>query len=495
MGLWSNILYELGRYLVTLELSQCPKDSTDNDETRASVIKRRTLRKQLRRMTVSELENNYPEQAQLIMHLTNSVTSEIIQDVWTNPHDEIVTSIEALFHAITNQDEGLKTILHQTRGIWETLRMMSRCDAFLKASVADKAFLLVSNWGWISFEKFRIVLQLFFGLNDIQILAILWGQKDRGGELRIIQTENEPFDIVEPVYSSMHKEYATRCAYDDMIMSFKPYIPMDGDWGHTHFMYQTFLSCIQDGCKVISPEIVKWIECLAIFNSDTMEQEFMDVHPLFVRRLIALGQDFWPYIVQIMDSKRRHLDSSLENDVMQSIMFSGIPIALEDLFIVGRQHHAEELNVMKILWQHRDEIVICDEGESVRMMRVNEYKEGTHIDLSDRDKNESYTNYTSENEQMSKRLESVIGCYKKKYESYSFNNLAEKVLAFLQLWGDEIQLKLLQEVALKLNLTTSPKSVSRVLRSYPNCFYSCECIGKRGYWCCREVAIRKGFKI
>ena len=56
----------------------------------------------------------------------------------------------------------------------------------------------------------------------------------------------------------------------------------------------------------------------------------------------------------------------------------------------------------------------------------------------------------------------------------SFKNLAEMVHAFLILWGEEIQLKDLQNAALRLGLTKASKSISRVLKSYDDKFYSCE---------------------
>ena len=81
------------------------------------------------------------------------------------------------------------------------------------------------------------------------------------------------------------------------------------------------------------------------------------------------------------------------------------------------------------------------------------------------------------------------------YDSHLFHNLAEKVHTFLILHDAEIKLKDLMKVCLQLGLTASPKSVSRVLKAYNNKFFSCESIGKRGVWCCRETAIRLGYNV
>lgn len=466
-------------------------DEHENDEETPDDMndKLDNCRKQLQNITLSELRCCHPKRAEQMEKLREAVTPEIIEDVWCQPHNEIILHIDELYYALCPNDCNGNSTISETSGVWETLRMMSHCEAFVHASVADKAFLLISNWGGISFEKLRTILQIFLGLNDIQILAIFIGRENKGGLLRISQAESSPFEILEPIYYSGHKDYGTRSTHDDLLMLFYPYIPDDGSWNSRHHAYQALCSFLEHRCQGITQDIAVYATTIGLLNKDMEMQS--DAYQYMFNQVATYDREF---LHSLSETMKPATDSMLESILLQSIAFSGIPLSLDDLFMVGKRHGARESEVLSVLLEHFEEIVVCDEGESVRLRRVSEYLAGTQIDLSYRSESSDHFN-AKDIRQAEDRLNKVIQEYQRKFSSHTFHNLGEKVHAFLKLWNDEIQLKELKEVALKLELTTSPESVSRVLKSYPDMFYSCENIGKRGFWCCRETAIRLGYTV
>ena len=498
MKKWSKILYEFGRDRVADNLSELlAKQQEDEESSDESMMDEDILRKQLWNISLSELQKCNPQNAALMILLRDSVTSEVIEDVWNNPYNDLIGHMDELCQSFDQSDKSSCNSIFDARGVWDMVRMMSHCDAFVHASVADKAFLLVSAWGWVSFEKFRMILQVFFGLNDIQILAILFGRKDKGGCLRIRHSDDERFDILEPVYSSMHKAYGERSAHDDLLMLFYPYMPADDCWEKTHILYSTFCKSLKG--EPASEAIKVWANIIPLFNAEDMNQFESRKKMYLLRKLITMDQEYIVRMAQILIAKpkRRCLgDTRLDEAIMQKIVLSGVPIALEDLMDAGRNSDADEVKVMSILIHHLDELVICGEGESVRLMRVSEFKKGIQIDLSYRSEAALDESHLSAEDQKNARLEATIESYKKMHPNKeSFKNLAEMVHAFLILWGEEIQLKDLQDAALRLGLTKSPKSISRVLKDYEKKFYSCENSGKRGFWCCHEVAIKLGYPV
>ena len=498
MNAWSKILYEMGRHRVATNLSNLLAMQREDEESSGnSMMDVDTLRKQLRNISLFELQKCNPQNAALMILLRNSVTQEVIEDVWNNPYNDLIVHIDELCQSVISSDEALGGNICEAGGVWETLRMMSHCDAFVHASVADKAFLLVSAWGWVSFEKFRMILQVFFGLNDIQILAVLFGREHKGGSLRIGRLDGELFDILEPVYASMHKGYGERSAHDDLLMLFYPYLPADDSWEKTHLLYSAFCKNLKG--ESFNEATMLLARIISAYNSEDVNESESAENVYLLRKLITMDQEYIVSMVQILTSKpkrRGQGDIRLDEAIMQKIVLSGAPIALEDLMETGRNSDADEAKVMTILIRHLDELVICGEGEFVRLMRVSEFKKGIQIDLSYRCEAASDESHLSAEEQKNERLEAVIASYKIIHpDKDSFKNLAEMVHAFLILWGEEIQLKDLQDAALKLGMTKSRKSISRVLKDYDAKFYSCENSGKRGFWCCREVAIKLGYPV
>ncbi len=487
---WSKLLYDLARYNVAKAFFTLLEEH-ENDEEMPDDIKDKldNCRKQLQNITLDELRRCLPERAEQMEKLREAVTTEIIEDVWCQPYNEIILHIDELCDALIQNNCDIYSAIPEASGVWETLRMMSRCEAFIHASVADKAFLLISNWGGITFEKLRMILQIFFGLNDIQILAIFIGRENTGGLLRISQDENSPFEIIEPIYYSVHNDYGARSAHDDMLMLFYPYIPDDGSWKSTHRAYQALCAFVRNRFQEISPEIAVFVGMISLLTKDMNVQN--DAKPLILNQLAAYDEDFLCCLTEIFEPAT---NSVLESTLLQCIARSGIPLSLEDLFAAGKKIGAKASKVMNVLLKNFEEIVVCDEGESLRLRRVSEYLKKTQIDLSYLSESSDHFD-TKPMHQTQDRLKKVMQEYQRKFSSQSFHNLAEKVHAFLKLWNDEIQLKDLKDVILKLELTTSPESVSRVLKSYPDMFYSCENIGKRGFWCCRETAIRLGYTV
>ena len=479
---WSKLLYDMARYNVAKAFFTLLEEY-ENDEAMPDDIKDKldNCRKQLQNITLDELRQCLPERAEQMEKLREAVTPEVIEDVWSQPYNEIILHIDELYDTLIQSEYPLCNTYQETSGVWETLRMMSHCEAFIHASVADKAFLLISNWGGISFEKLRTILQIFFGLNDVQILAIFIGRENTGGLLRISQDESSPFDILEPIYYSVHDDYGARSAHDDMLMLFYPYIPDDGSWKSTHRTYQVLCTFLGNRCQEITPEIAVYVGMISLLTKDMNVQN--EMKQLILNQIAAYDEEFLPSLSEIF---KPATDSVLAGSLLQYIAYSGIPLSLEDLFVAGQKYGAEAPEVMNVLWENFEEIVVCDEGKSVRLRRVSEYLEGTQIDLSYRSERSDHFD-AKPMRQTENRLEKVMQEYQRKFSSQSFHNLAEKVHAFLKLWNDEIQLKELKDVVLKLELTTSPESVSRVLKSYPDMFYSCENIGKRGFWSCRQA--------
>ncbi|MBO4350017.1 MAG: hypothetical protein J6A01_03600 [Proteobacteria bacterium] len=503
MSIWSNILYNYGQYNVATELSQCLEAQSNADEKQADTVKIEVLRKQLQNITLTELKRRNPDHAKQMMCLKDAVTDEIIDDVWTNPYSKLVQSLDELCQMLVQMDHTLDDDIHKQWGIWETLIMMSHCNAFLTASVADKAFMLVSQWGCISFDQFRMILQVFFGLNDIQILAILVGSKARGGLLRICRIHEEPFDMIEPVYCSAHKDYASRSSHDELLMLFYPYLT-DDCWEQQHPLYQAFLSCTENKEKEHISHAAMLARLITIVDAENINQENEDPHlfmikRIMIERLFSDPEQLSERIQMIVqkasqDELPNRPPDELAHAIMNSIASSGVPIRLEDLFACGKDLGATDSEVMQILLHHLYELVICHEGESVRIRRVSEYLSGLQIDPSYQDEPDDQIDREESLEQPpEQRFQKVMDEFYEKYNDHPFNNLSEKVHTLLTIWDDEIRLKDLETICMSLGFTESRKSISRVLKDYPDKFYSCENISKRGFWCCRETAIRLGY--
>ncbi len=494
MNQWSNILYLLGRYTVLSDLSQCIKQHQDNDEPKPELVQKvATLRKQLKNVPLKEMAHTCPEQYRILMILKESVSEDVITDVWTQPYSELIEHIDELCRSIMKQDQSLSDVVYKRDGIFDILRIHSHCDAFIKASVADKALLIVSSWGRVSFESLRLILQVFFGLNDTQILAILLGRESTGGLLRISQDENELFDILEPVHSSCPKAYSCRSSHDDLLMLFYPYLPVNGSWTQTHPLYHAYRAIISGDSTEAAFNTIQWTKWLALFDIDTNENSQSNITLLWSKVLISLGPEY----INLLSTSILHTDvrPDLESAIMQRIAHNGVPIRLEDLCEAGVQLSAKESDVMNILWSHLYELVICRAGESVRIRRVSEFYEGIYFDVTSYATAPQTESRVTADDEVQDKLETAMHLFEEQYIHREYNNLAEKVYAFMKLWDDEIQLKDLQTAGLKLGFTESPKSISRVLRSYKDKFYSCEPIGKRGVWCTRETAIRLGYDV
>ena len=469
-----------------MQWNACIEKYKESDETDADLKQKlEKMQEQLQPVPLNELCHKSPERYRQLMQLKDAVTDEVITDVWSNPHSELIEHIDTLCQFAINNDDALNNIINQPGGILEILRTLAHCEAFVHTSVADKALLLVTTLGCLEFENFRTILKVFFGLNDVQILAILFGHKNNGGLLRIVQTETVLLGIVEPVYCTGHLKYADRTSQNDLLLYFYPYIPQDCDWTHTHKLYHAYMQLI-NGKDGFDEETMQLTKLCAVIHSNSSDSEYP---------YSSISHFPENYLLYIIESSNLNIPDDKQSMLLQVIAISGIPMHLSDLMNTGHTIGLSELEVMHVIIQHLDDLMICQDGESIRIKRVSEYKQCQYFDREWSDAEECTAGRRLLSTTNSTKIQNSMQAFREHYDSHLFHNLAEKVHTFLILHDAEIKLKDLMKVCLQLGLTASPKSVSRVLKAYNNKFFSCESIGKRGVWCCRETAIRLGYNV
>lgn len=223
--------------------------------------RRDTLKTQLYEnffVSLDDMAKRLPESYTMIMALKDSVTCEVIHEVWTHPHNEIIQNFSLLREQLCQHNYD-KARVERRGGVFDTIRCLSSCKAFMQASVAEKAALLVMKWGKLAFDPFRLMMQVFFGLTDVQLLAILMGNTDNAGLLRLylekgaeeaedgnrVVEKGDFVLMVEPVYGSGHGEYGDRNAFDTLLEAFYPYIPQSASWDEQHWLYHVYIQLIQ----------------------------------------------------------------------------------------------------------------------------------------------------------------------------------------------------------------------------------------------------------
>ena len=514
MNLWANLLYFVARIQIINQWNACQSEESDKTDSEQQQ-KLDSLREQFLSIPLNELYYKCPEKYAQLMVLKEAVTDEVIEDVWTNPHNELIENIDTMYQLINQNAQTFAQnpidIIDKPNGIFAILRSLAHCDAFIHASVADKALLLVLQFGYLEFEAFRTILKVFFGLNDIQLLGILWGNKNNGGLLRIVNAKDSLFGIVEPVYSTGYMKYGDRTGYDDFLLYFYPYIPQDCNWGHTHGFYHNYLRLIDGKSTLNTPEI-SFLTGYMIFISSTLADNELTNNiiktTLYNIDLTSYSVDltsteFVDHIFKFLQANEfeslkantNNIPANKQTALMQAIEISGVPITIEELMTIGQSLDLSEAEVMSVIIQHIGDLMICQDGEAVRLKRVSEYNQSKFIDREWMEKDATEERYSRRRRLNNNRIQDAMQSFREQYEGHTFMNLAEKVYAFLKLYDAEIRLADLMKACLQLGFTDSAKSISRVLKSYPYKFFSCESVGKRGIWCCRETAIRQGYNV
>ena len=496
MSLWANLLYCVARIQIINQWNACQSEESDKTDSEQQQ-KLDSLREQFLSIPLNELYYKCPEKYAQLMVLKEAVTDEVIEDVWTNPHNELIENIDTMYQLINQNAQTLNQIdiVDNPNGIFAILRSLAHCDAFIHASVADKALLLVLQFGYLEFETFRTILNVFFGLNDIQLLGILWGNKNNGGLLRIVNAKDSLFGIVEPVYSTGYMKYGDRTGYDDFLLYFYPYIPQDCNWGHTHGFYHNYLRLIDGKSTLNTPEISFLTGYIIRINTILVYNELNSKIINILHNVDLTSTEFVNYISEFLKANTNNIPANKQTALMQAIEISGVPITIEELMTIGQSLDLSESEVMSVIIQHIGDLMICQDGEAVRLKRVSEYNQSKFIDREWMEKDATEERYSRRRRLNNNRIQDAMQSFREQYEGHTFMNLAEKVYAFLKLYDAEIRLADLMKACLQLGFTDSAKSISRVLKSYPYKFFSCESVGKRGIWCCRETAIRQGYNV
>ena len=387
--------------------------------------RRDTLKAQLYEnffVSLDDMAKRLPESYTMIMALKDSVTCEVIHEVWTHPHNEIIQNFSLLREQLCQHNYD-KALVERRGGVFDTIRCLSSCKAFMQASVAEKAALLVMKWGKLAFDPFRLMMQVFFGLTDVQLLAILMGNTDNAGLLRLylekgaeeaedgnrVVEKGDFVLMVEPVYGSGHGEYGDRNAFDTLLEAFYPYIPQSASWDEQHWLYHVYIQLIKsqnikentllklDPMWLLPPELYE-IPYAEYFPKRliTTNPHTLDISELGCM-LTSFPVPLQRWFLSLLNRSMRYFElvqgcpnhKRVQSFVSQQLLQCGNGILLDELFKLGKLEEYTADEIMQYIMNDLENIMICGDGSKIRQKLPIEYKEGQYFaEHQHRDHNE-----------------------------------------------------------------------------------------------------------